>query len=92
MQVIELSLVLLLTFSTLFVLSYVPASVMVRRQSENIMLTYYLSLAVRAFLVVAFMGLGANVELLIGIALGIAFEIVKMFRYVRKIEAREVLV
>lgn len=88
---IELSLVLLLSFSVLYLVSYVPANIMVKRQSEKIMLTYYLSMAARAMLVLAFMIFGATIELLFGIAFGLGFEIIKMFRFVRKFEAREVL-
>ena len=91
MQIVELSMLLLISFSALFLLSYVPASIMVRRQSENIMITYYLSAGARALLVLMFIVLGAQEELLIGIAFGVTFEIFKMFRFVRKIEAREVL-
>jgi hypothetical protein len=91
MQMIELSLVLLVAFSIMYLISYMPVNFMVKRQSNNIMLTYYLSMGARAVLVVGFMVLGATVELLFGIAFGIGFEIIKMFRMVRTFEAREVL-
>ena len=74
-------------FTFLFLLSYMPVRQLVKLESENILLTYYMSISVRFMLAMIFLVLGADIELLYGIAIGIVVETTAMYQISQSQEA-----
>lgn len=82
---------LLLAFMSLFVLSFIPANRLINLGSEKVLLMYYFGAAFRFSLVLAFLILGARLELLAGIGLGLVCELASMLFLVQKTKLKEVL-
>lgn len=86
MIITEFSWVLFLPFLFLFMLSYLPVRQLIKMGSENALATYYMSITVRFMLVMIFLVLGADVELLYGIAIGLCSEVYAMLQLSREDE------
>jgi len=91
MQMNDFSWFLFLGFLILFMASFSPVNHFIKTQSENIMLSYNVTIMLRFGLVVIFILLGARIELLCGIALGLLLEIPLILRIYQAAYSREVL-
>jgi len=87
----DFSWILFVGFLALFLVSFSPVNHFVKTKSENIMLSYNMTIMLRLGLVVMFLMLGARIELLCGIALGLLLEIPMILRIYQVAYSREVL-
>lgn len=91
MQITDFNWFLFLGFLVLFLVSFSPVNHFVKTKSENIMLSYNMTIILRLGLVVMFLILGAQIELLCGIALGLLLEIPMILRVYQIAYSHEVL-
>ena len=91
MQIAELNWLLLIVFTVVYTLTFTPVNLLMKWQSEMMMLGYYCSIAARVAFVVVFVAIGAREEILVGVAIGLLLEMFSMFRIVRNVQACEVL-